>query len=177
LFAQHSLEETPKSDDPAFIRARWWTILSNAALLDAAQKEAERQGFMLEIDNRCDDWDYAKAADYLLERLRELRKQSERVCLLSGGRNQQFALYCGERVAGENICVLSAGSDGIDGNSRAAGAIADGSTLERAKARGLDLKAHLSGFNAYPVFEALGDAIIVGPTGNNLRDLRILLAA
>jgi len=190
LFAQHSLEETPKSDDPPFIRARWWTILSNAALLDAAQKEAERQGFMLEIDNRCDDWDYAKAADYLLERLRELRKQSERVCLLSGGevtvhvenggvggRNQQFALYCGERVAGENICVLSAGSDGIDGNSRAAGAIADGSTLERAKARGLDLKAHLSGFNAYPVFEALGDAIIVGPTGNNLRDLRILLAA
>jgi len=190
LFAQHSLEETPKSDDPAFIRARWWTILSNAALLDAAQKEAERQGFVVEIDNRCDDWDYAKAADYLLKRMRELRKQSERVCLLSGGevtvhvenggvggRNQQFALYCGERVAGENICALSTGSDGIDGNSPAAGAIADGSTLERAKARGLDLKAHLRGFNAYPLFEALGDAIIIGPTGNNLRDLRILLAA
>jgi len=189
LFAQHSLEETPKSDDPAFIRARWWMILSNAALLDAAQKEAERQGFMVEIDNRCDDWDYAKAADYLLERLRELRKQSERVCLLSGGevtvhvenggaggRNQQFALYCGERVAGENICALSAGSDGMDGNSPAAGAIVDGTTLERAKARGLDVKAQLSGFNAYPFFEALGDAIIIGPTGNNLRDLRILLA-
>jgi glycerate 2-kinase len=189
LFAQHSLEETPKSDNPAFIRARWWTILSNAALLDAAQKEAERQGFMVEIDNRCDDWDYAKAADYLLERLRELRKHSERVCLLSGGevtvhvenggvggRNQQFALYCGERVAGENTCTLSAGSDGIDGNSPAAGAIADGTTLKRAKARGLDAKAHLSGFNAYPFFETLGDAIIIGPTGNNLRDLRILLA-
>jgi hydroxypyruvate reductase len=189
LLAQHSLEETPKSDDPAFIRARWWTILSNAALLDAAQKEAERQGFMVEIDNRCDDWDYAKAADYLLQRLRELRKRSERVCLLSGGevtvhvenggfggRNQQFALYSGERVAGENICALSAGSDGIDGNSPAAGAIADGTTLERAKARGLDVKAHLSGFNAYPLFKALDDAIVTGPTGNNLRDLRILLA-
>jgi hydroxypyruvate reductase len=190
LFEHHALEETPKSDDPAFIRARWWTVLSNAALLEAAKKEAKRQGFVVEIDNSCDDWDYAKAADDLLSRLRELRKEHERVCLLSGGevtvhvenggiggRNQQFALYCAEKIAGENICVLSAGSDGIDGNSPAAGAMADGTTLERAKARGLDLNAHLASFNAYPLFEALGNAILTGPTGNNLRDLRILLAA
>jgi glycerate 2-kinase len=190
LFERHALEETPNSDDPAFIRARWWTILSNAALLEAARKEAERQGFMVEIDNSCDDWDYAKAADHLLARLQKLRKKHERVCLLSGGevtvhvenggiggRNQQFALYCAEKIAGENICVLSAGSDGIDGNSPAAGAIADGTTLERAKARGLDPNAHLSSFNAYPLFEALGDAIVTGPTGNNLRDLRVVLGA
>jgi hydroxypyruvate reductase len=92
-----------------------------------------------------------------------------------GGRNQQFALYCAEKISGENICVLSAGSDGIDGDSAAAGGIADGTTLETAKARGLDAAAHLSGFNAYPLFEALGDAIVIGHTGNNLRDLRILL--
>jgi glycerate 2-kinase len=189
LFERHALEETPKSDDPAFIRARWWTILSNAALLDAAKKEAERQDFLVAIDSTCDDWQYVSAADHLLRRLRELRRKNERVCLLSGGeitvrvenggvggRNQQFALYCAEKIAGENICVLSAGSDGLDGDSPAAGAMADGTTLERAKARGLDLKAHLSGFNAYPLFEALGDAIVTGPTGNNLRDLRILLA-
>jgi glycerate 2-kinase len=72
--------------------------------------------------------------------------------------------------------VLSAGSDGIDGNSAAAGAVVDGTTAERAKARGLDLKAHLETFNAYPLFEALGDSITTGPTGNNLRDIRILLA-
>jgi hydroxypyruvate reductase len=53
----------------------------------------------------------------------------------------------------------------------------DGTTVERAKARGLDAAAHLAGFNAYPFFEAIGDAIVTGPTGNNLRDLRILLAA
>jgi len=189
LFERHALDETPKSDDPAFVRARWWTILSNSALIAAAAKEAQRQGFIVEIDNSCDDWDYAKAADYLLGRLRDLRKQHERVCLLSGGevtvhvenggvggRNQQFALYCAEKIEGQNICVLSAGSDGIDGNSPAAGAITDGTTLERAKARGLDVSAHLAGFNAYPFFEALGEAIITGPTGNNLRDLRILLA-
>ena len=190
LFERRALDETPKSDDPAFIRARWWTILSNSALLQAAKAEAERQGFEVVIDNRCDDWDYAKAADYLLQRVRELRQKFERVCLLSGGevtvhvenggtggRNQQLALYCAEKIAGQNICVLSAGSDGIDGNSPAAGAMAEGTTLEQAKARGLDASAHLSAFNAFSYFEALGDAIVTGPTGNNLRDLRILLAA
>lgn len=190
LFERNALEETPKSDDPTFIRARGWAILSNSALIAAAGKEAQRQGFIVEIDNTCDDWDYAKAADYLLEKLRDLRLKYERVCLLSGGevtvrvenggmggRNQQFALYCAEKIATENICVLSAGSDGIDGNSPAAGAIADGTTLERAKARGLDAAAHLSAFNAHPLLEALGDAVVTGHTGNNLRDLRILLAA
>jgi glycerate 2-kinase len=190
LFERHALEETPKSDDPAFIRARWWTVLSNSALLHAAKKDAERQGFTVHVDNSCDDWDYVKAADYLLQRLRELRQKRERVCLLSGGevtvhvenggvggRNQQFALYFAQKIAGENICVLSAGSDGIDGNSLAAGAITDGTTLERAEARGLDGTTHLTGFNADPFFKALGDAIVTGPTGNNLRDLRILLVA
>jgi len=190
LFERRALDETPKSDDPAFVRARWWIVLSNAALLKAAAEEAWRQGFIVEIDNDCDDWDYAKAADYLLRRLRDLRQKHERACLLSGGevtvhvenggaggRNQQFALYCAERIAGDNVCILSAGSDGIDGNSPAAGAIVDGTTLERAKARRLDASKHLAGFNAYPFFEALGDAIVIGPTGNNLRDLRILLAA
>jgi glycerate 2-kinase len=189
LFQRHALDETPKPDNLAFHRSRWWPLLSNASLLDAAEAEAQRHGFSVEIDNRCDDWDYARAADYLLERLRRQRQKSERVCLLSGGevtvkvedggtggRNQQFALACAARISGEAITVLSAGTDGIDGNSPAAGAIIDGSTLERAKARGLDSGAHLAGFNAYPFFESLGDAITTGPTGNNLRDLRILLA-
>jgi hydroxypyruvate reductase len=121
--------------------------------------------------------------------LRELRNKHDRVCLLSGGevtvhvesggvggRDQQFALYCASKIGGENISVLSAGSDGIDGDSPAAGAIVDGTTVERAKAHGLNIEAHLSTFNAYPLFEALGDAVMTGPTGNNLRDLRILLA-
>jgi glycerate 2-kinase len=189
LFDRHGLEETPKSDDPAFIRARWWMALSNSVMLNASKVEAERQGFQVEIDNTCDDWDYARAADHLLAKLHELRKSGERVCLLSGGevtvrvknggtggRNQQFALYCAQKIAGENVCVLSAGSDGIDGNSSAAGAIVDGMTRARAKASGLDIESYLRGFNAHPLFEALGDTINTGPTGNNLRDLRILLA-
>jgi len=189
LFVRHALEETPKSDDPAFIRARWWTVLSNSVMLNAAKAEAERQGFTVEIDNSCDDWDYARAADHLLARLRELRKTNERACLLNGGevtvhvenggvggRNQQFALYCAEKIAGETICVLSAGSDGIDGNSPAAGAIADGMTHVRAIAAGFDPQRHMDSFDSFPLFDRLRDAITTGPTGNNLRDIRILLA-
>jgi hydroxypyruvate reductase len=189
LFQRHALEETPKAGDDVFHRSRWWPILSNASVVEASKLEAQRLGFEEEVDNSCDDWDFMRAANYLLERVRELRKKSERVCLISGGevtvkvasggvggRNQQFALACAPKIAGEKITVLSAGTDGIDGNSPAAGAIVDGTTMERAKARGLAPETSLSEFNAYAFFDKLGDAIITGPTGNNLRDLRILLA-
>lgn len=189
LFEKHALEETPKSDDPLFHRSRWWTILSNQRAIEEASAAAEQAGFIVHVDNSCDDWDYEKAADYLLGKVRELRKQCSPVCLISGGevtvkvtnggvggRNQQFALACAERISGENITVLSAGTDGVDGNSPAAGALVDGSTMDRARSRGIDVNTALSKFDAYPLFKALGDAIETGPTGNNLRDLRILLA-
>ncbi len=188
LFRQHALDETPKSDDPAFIRARWWTVLSNEVAIDEAAAAATQAGFAVEIDNFCDDWPYDEAAAYLLNRLRDLRSKVSRVCLISGGevtvtvrnggiggRNQQFALACAEPISGQDITVLSAGTDGIDGNSPAAGAVVDGSTLARA-ATAEALQQALSTFNAYPLFDKLGDTLITGPTGNNLRDLRILLA-
>lgn len=189
LFERHALEETPKSDDPAFVRARWWPVLSNQTAIEEASHAAERAGFHVHLDNSCDDWDYAKAAAYLVAKVRELRKQLSPVCLISGGevtvkvanggvggRNQQFALACAEKIAGESITVLSAGTDGVDGNSPAAGAVIDGSTIERTRARGFDVRAALGKFDVYPLFSALGDAIETGPTGNNLRDVRILLA-
>jgi glycerate 2-kinase len=189
LFERHALEETPKSDDQAFYRSRWWTILSNQTAVEQTSAAAERAGFAVHVDNSCDDWDYERAAEYLLKRLRELRKECERVCLISGGevtvkvtnggvggRNQQFALACAEKIAAENITVLSAGTDGVDGNSPAAGAVGDGTTVERAQSKGLNIRAALDKFDTYPLFSALEDAIEIGPTGNNVRDLRILLA-
>lgn len=190
LFERRALDETPKSDDQAFYRSRFWTILSNRTALEHARIGAERAGFTVHEDNSCDDWDYRAAADYLLKRLRDLRKQSPHVCLLSGGevtvkvtnpagaggRNQQFGLACALKISGENITALSAGTDGIDGNSPAAGAIADGTTLLRAQAHGLDAQQALDSFNSCPFFKTLQDSIETGPTGNNLRDLRILLA-
>lgn len=190
LFERHALEETPKSDDPAFHRSRWWTVLSNQTAVEQASLAAERAGFLVHVDSRCDDWDYEKAADYLLAKTRELRQQFSPVCLISGGevtvkvtnggvggRNQQFALACAEKITDEQICVLSAGTDGVDGNSSAAGAVVDGSTVSRAQQRGWDPRKALAAFDAYPLFHGLGDAVEIGPTGNNLRDLRIVLAS
>jgi hydroxypyruvate reductase len=190
LFERRALEETPKKNDPAFARSRWWTVLSNATAERAAAAAAAERGFAVEIDHSCDDWDYARAADYLLERIRRLQREVSKVCVISGGevtvkvsgtagvggRNQHFALDCAQKIAGENITVLSAGTDGIDGNSPAAGAVVDGTTAERARIAGLDPAQNLREFNSFPLFEKLGDAIQTGPTGNNVRDLRILLA-
>jgi len=190
LFERHALEETPKKDEGAFARSRWWKILSNETAERAAAAAAARHGFADEIDHSCDDWDYAAAADHLLARIRKLRSEVPRACIISGGevtvkvpndggaggRNQHFALYCAQKIAGENIAVLSAGTDGIDGNSPAAGATADGSTMERARIASLDVEAHFQGFDSYPLFKKLGDTIETGPTGNNVRDLRILMA-
>ena len=146
------------------------------------------------IDNSCDDWDYADAARYLLGRFDHLRREHAKLCLLSGGevtvrlghehgaggRNQQFALACALALAGRDpeapMVVLSAGSDGIDGNSAAAGAIADATTVARAHVLGIDAATALARFDAYPLFTALGDTLVTGPTHNNLRDLRILLS-
>ncbi len=189
LFERHALEETPKPGDPAFARSRWWPILSNETARLAAANRAAQAGFAVEVDISCDDQDYARAADYLLGRLRQLRRGVSRACLISGGevtvkvtgegrggRNQHFALYCAEKIAGEQIAVLSASTDGVDGNSPAAGAVVDGMTVERARSRGLDAGSALAAFDSWAFFEALGDAVTTGPTGNNVRDIRVLLA-
>ena len=190
LFERGQLEETPKHNDAAFEDSHYLSILSNATAIDAAVESAAMGGFAVEVDNSCDDWDFQRAADHLLARLRQFRRGVSRACLISGGevtvqvegtsgvggRNQQFALYCAQKIAGENITVLSAGTDGIDGNSQAAGGLVDGSTTERARQHGLDVATALANFDAFPLLEAIGDAVITGPTGNNVRDLRILLA-
>ncbi len=80
-----------------------------------------------------------------------------------------------EKIAGKNIAVLSAGTDGVDGNSPAAGAVADGETLAQARSAGIDPRDYFARSDAYSFFKKLSDTIEPGPTGNNLRDLRILL--
>ncbi len=190
MFEQRTLEETPKEGDEAFAKFRSLLVSSNAIALNYAAEKARAEGFTVLVDNSCDDWDYTKAGDYLLNKLRDLRKTSARVCLISGGevtvkvtgtggaggRNQQIALYLAPKIVNENIAILSAGTDGIDGNSPAAGAVVDGTTMQRALELGLRPVDALTRFDAYPLFDKLGDAIMTGPTGNNVRDLRLLVA-
>ena len=185
------MQETPKPGDAAFANAHFVLLLGVDDLFHPAHRAAEAAGCITCCDNSTDNWPVDVAAEYLLEQLEELRSThlGQRVALIAdgevgsrvtgngiGGRNSAFVLACVEKIAGSRIAVLSAGTDGIDGNSPGAGAVADGMSGERAEAAGLKAAEFFARSDAFTFFERLGDAIVTGPTGNNLRDLRILVA-
>jgi len=185
------MTETPKASDEAFRKSYFSLTLGMDDLLHPAHHAAESLGFLTCCDNSTDDWPVEKAAETLLGQLDELRAmhRGQRVALIAdgevsspvtgdgiGGRNSAFVLCCTERIAGKKIAVLSAGTDGVDGNSPAAGAVGDGETMQRAREVGLDAGHHFRQSDAFTFFSKLDDAIVTAPTGNNLRDLRILLA-
>jgi hydroxypyruvate reductase len=185
------IPETPKANDSAFRKSHFLLLLGMDDLFHPAHRAAEAMGFISCCDNTTDDWPVEKAAENLLGQLEELLKihRGQRVALIAdgevsspvtgngiGGRNSAFVLACVERIARKKIAVLSAGTDGIDGNSPAAGAVADGETLELARAIRLDPREAFRRSDAFTFFSRFDDVIITGPTGNNLRDLRILIA-
>lgn len=195
FFARHDLPETPK---PETFTTNAITLLSADDLAEAARRRAEELGFRTVIDNTCDDWDYRAAAKYLVDRLRSLRSIDPRVCLISsgevtvklpvatkqdslglGGRNQQFSLYAATLLdpSDASTVILSAGSDGIDGNSPAAGGIVDDQMLHLSEQALHEAKESLNAFDSYTFLERMRAIVSTGPTGNNLRDLRILLSS
>jgi glycerate 2-kinase len=94
-----------------------------------------------------------------------------------GGRNQELALSALMRITGHDCVILAMGSDGIDGPTDAAGALVDGESLSRAKSKGLDPGKFLKENDSYSFFKELGDAVFTGPTGTNVNDLTLILAA
>jgi len=185
------MPETPKDGNAAFSNAHFLLLLGMDDLFHPAHHAAEAKGCITRCDNSTDDWPVEKAAEFLLEQLENLRREhpGQRVALIAdgevsspvmgngiGGRNSAFVLACVEKIAGKKIAVLSAGTDGIDGNSPAAGAVADGETLEMGRAIGLDPGEEFRRSDAFTFFSRFEDVIVTGPTGNNLRDLRILIA-
>jgi glycerate 2-kinase len=185
------MPETPKDGEAAFRNAHFSLLLGLDDLFHPAHHATEAKGFVACCDNTTDDWPVEKAAEYLLGQLEEMRRANpgQRVAVIAdgevsspvkgkgiGGRNAAFVLACVKKIAGKKIAVLSAGTDGVDGNSPAAGAVADGETLERGQAIGLNARYMFRESDSYSYFARLGDALVTGPTGNNLRDLRILLA-
>jgi glycerate 2-kinase len=191
MIERRSIGETPKDGNAAFARARFEILLGERELLHAAHHCCEAEGFTCLVDTETDNWPLEKAAEHLLAQLEILKKENprRRVAIFAGGevsspvtgdgiggRNSAFVLACVPKIAGKRIAVLSAGTDGVDGNSPAAGAVADGETFSRAQAMGLDAGEFLRRCDAHGFFARIDDAIVTGPTGNNLRDLRILLA-
>jgi glycerate 2-kinase len=186
-----SIPETPKPGAPAFSRAHFSLLLTMHDLFHHAHHAAEARGFVAECDNSTDDWPIPAASEYLLSEVVRLAQANpgRGVALIAdgelsspvlsngmGGRNSAFVLDCVEKIAGRQIAVLSGGTDGKDGSSPAAGAVADGKTMERALAANLHPQEFAARSDSYNFFHKLGDTVVTGPTGNNLRDLRILLS-
>ena len=185
-----AMPETPKVLPEGAEPSICFAALTSDSLIRAAKKLAEEAGYRVVTDNSCDDWDYRDAAKHLFARAVTEADAGVPVCILSagevtvsiegragrGGRNQQWALEMAHHFDGkEGFVAMSAGSDGIDGNSPAAGAIVDASTWARIAQAGANAEDALASFDAYPVFARLGNVILCGPTGNNIRDLRVIL--
>jgi hydroxypyruvate reductase len=188
------IEETPKPGDPRLEAVESRIVGGNRAAVEAAAAEAERRGYETLVLTTQLGGESRFAGGMLAAVAREVVGSGAPVtapaCILaagettvtvrgqgSGGRNQELALGAVEGLAGLPALLGSVGTDGIDGPTDAAGALAFGDTLERARDRGLDVARALERNDSHGFFEALGDLVVTGSTGTNVMDLQILLVA
>ena len=164
----------------------YYVVANNQTALNAAKTKAESLGYQAIILGDINEQAIEEGCEQLLSRLSRVRG---RVCLISGGefscpvrgdgiggRNSETVLRCAIALnAMRRVVVLSGGTDGIDGSSPAAGAIADSTTIQRASALRLNAKVFLTNSDSYTFFEKLNDTIMTGPTGTNVRDIRLVL--
>ncbi len=193
--ARREIEESPKAGDPVFERTQNIIIGSNIQAVEAARDKAHNLGYNALILSTFIEGETKDVARVHAAVAKEILSSDNPIgrpaCVVSGGettvtiqgkglggRNQEFALAAAIDIAGlKDVVVLSAGTDGTDGPTDAAGAIADGTTVERAEKMGMDAELFLRENDSYPFFRSLGDLIITGPTHTNVMDLRLVLAA
>ncbi len=182
--------ETPKPGDPLFSRVHNMLIGSNHLALQAVREAAARRGLRSHLISQPLVGDTLVAGRTFAQALRAVRQHcSGPTCILAGGettvqvrgsgkggRNQEFALAVAQELAGEaGWSLLSAGTDGIDGPTDAAGAFVNGQTLDRARRKNLDPAQFLRNNDTYTFFAALGDLFRPGSTGTNVMDIKIAL--
>jgi hydroxypyruvate reductase len=184
-----AIPETPKPGDPLFARVRNTVIGSNRLALDAAARAAKELGYrtlILSSEIQGETRDVARMhAAIAREIVHTGRPVRPPACIITGGettvrlrgkglggRNQEFALAAAIDIAGlDSVAIFSAGTDGTDGPTDAAGAIADGRTL----ARKIDAQLYLDANDSYHYFESLGDLVKTGPTNTNVMDVHLIL--
>lgn len=190
------LEDTPKPGWEGLAKVQNVLVATNRQALGAAADQAQRQGYTPLILSSTIEGETADVARMHVALAREVLATGQPLaapcCLISGGettvtlgddfgkggRNMEFALTAAPELAGmEGVLVFCAGTDGTDGPTDAAGAMADWLTAQRAAAKGLDLTGALRGHNAYPFFQGLGDLVMTGPTRTNVMDVRLVLVA
>jgi hydroxypyruvate reductase len=193
--ARGRIPETPKPDDPLFARVTNVVIGNNQLVVDAAQRKAAGLGFATHVLTRSLEGEARDVAERFVELARSIRAGRGPVrapaCVIAGGettvtvrgtgrggRCQEFALAAALAMDGlDDALILAAGTDGTDGPTAAAGALADGESARRAREQGLDPAARLADNDSSPLLAALGDLVTTGPTNTNLLDLYLLLVA
>jgi glycerate 2-kinase len=187
------IHETPKPGDPEFRKVINLIVGSNYQALLAAASEAKRRGYRPLILSSFIVGETSEVAKVHAALAKEVRASGHPIrppaCLISGGettvtlkgngkggRNQEFALAAAIELDGiKDVLLFSAGTDGTDGDTDAAGAMSDGNTWTRALQTGLSPRRHLETNNSYPFFARLGDLVITGPTRTNVMDIRLVL--
>ncbi len=191
-----ALPETPKPLDPCFFNQHLDIVGNNSLALQAAAAAATELGYRPLILSSGIQGEARDAALVHAAIARESLVSGNPIpppaCILSGGetavtlrgngkggRSQEFALAAAIALSGMdgNLVLFSAGTDGTDGPTDAAGAVADPETVHRATALGLSATQHLADNNAYPLFQRLDDLVITGPTRTNVMDIVIMLIA
>lgn len=191
--ARGEIADTPKAGDRAFIRTQNLIIASNALAVSAALHKAHALGYHSLLLSTFIEGETREAAVFHAAIIKEILHSGQPLtppaCIISGGettvtvrgsglggRNQEFVLAAACELAGvENVVVFSAGTDGTDGPTDAAGAIADGNTYQKAQNLQMDPLTYLQHNDSYHFFESCGDLVKTGPTHTNVMDLRILL--
>jgi glycerate 2-kinase len=187
------IEETPKSGNPIFEKTHNMIIGSNIIAVKAAERRARELGFKPLILSTFIEGETREVAKVHAAIAKEIVKTNHPIgppaCIISGGettvtirgkglggRNQEFVLASAFNIQGlSDVVVLSGGTDGTDGPTDVAGAIADGDTVRRAHELGLEATAYLEDNDSYHFFEKLGDHLTTGPTNTNVMDLRLIL--
>jgi hydroxypyruvate reductase len=185
--------ETPKEGNEVFERVTNVIVASNIIALQSAQQEALRLGYNTVVLSSGFEGETRDVAFFHAAVAREARHSGNPVsppaCIISGGettvtvrggglggRNMEFALQSALFLDGiDGIDVASVGTDGTDGPTDAAGAFADGGTVRRARAKGLDIRVYGENSDSYNFFKALGDLIVTGPTNTNVMDMHIFV--
>jgi glycerate 2-kinase len=191
--ARGKIPEPPTPGDPIFERVRNTVIGNNALVVEAAATRARDLRLNARVLTRALEGEAREVAGRFVEMACEIKAGKGPIappaCLIAGGettvtvkgkgkggRCQEFALGAALGLEGmEDVVVLAAGTDGTDGPTDAAGAIADGESATRARAQSLDPATRLAENDSYPVFAALGDLVVTGPTNTNLLDLYVVV--
>lgn len=191
--AAGEIEETPKAGDPMFDKTYNRIIGSNSEAISAARAKAGELGYNTLVLSSMIEGETSQVAAVHGAIAREIVKSGNPIptpaCVLSGGettvtitgpgkggRNQEFTLAAALDIAGqERVVAFSGGTDGTDGPTDAAGAVADGLTVDRAAKKDLDPAAYLAANDSYHFFEQLGDLVKTGPTNTNVMDLRLMM--